>query len=423
MDRLRIRGGRPLRGTVRVGGSKNESLPCMAASLLVGELSLANVPEVRDVATMSRLLRTLGVSASQERDGCVLHRDESQSHVADYDLVRQMRASVCVLGPLLASRGQARVAMPGGCQIGHRPVDVHLRGLSALGADVRLDRGDIVATASRLRGAEVDLAGPRGSSVTGTCNVLAAATAAEGTTVLRNAAVEPEVVRYGRLLQAMGADITGIGTPEIRVTGPAELAGTRHRISGDRIELVTLAAAAAATGGEVTIEGVPPGDADAAAEWLRATGVSIEETDGAWRVAAPAGGVSQSIETAPHPGLPTDVQAQLTAWLTQCRGSASVRDAVFPERFGHLAELARLGADVTRTAEGAVVRGRTDLVGTGVLASDLRASAALVIAGLAAAGETTVRRVYHLDRGYERLDRKLHSLGADVVREPDPMPF
>ena len=423
MDRLVIRGGRRLAGSAAVSGAKNEALPCMAAALMAGgPLRLEGVPAVRDAATMAALLETLGVRCRRDAGGVTLMREDAGPHAADYRLVRQMRASVCVLGPLLASRGRARVAMPGGCQIGHRPVDVHLRALAQLGADVRLERGDIVAEAPSLVGRDVDVSGPAGPTVTGTCNLMAAATAARGVTVLRRAAREPEVAAFGRCLVAMGAEIDGLGSDTVEVRGAGPLGGATHAVGGDRIEAVTLAAAAAATGGAVRITGGCR-HAGAAWDWLRAIGVEVEVSGDDASVTAGGPLRSEAITAEPHPGLPTDVQAQLTAVLTRCEGSASVLDRVFPERFGHLAELARLGADVSRTAAGAVVRGPTPLAGASVMASDLRASAALVIAGLAATNETVVRRVYHLDRGYERLEEKLRGLGADVERQPDPLPY
>lgn len=425
---------------MRVGGAKNSSLPCLAASLLTREPStLRRVPQVRDVATMLRLLATLGVASEtggtvaaggdtsvqlRPQEDC--SPDTQPSH-AGYHLVRQMRASVCVLGPLVARRKHARVALPGGCQIGHRPIDLHLQGLAALGADIRFEQGDVIVESERLRGADIDLRGSSGVTVTGTINVVAAATLARGKTVIHNAAAEPEVDDVLVLLRSMGARISAseVGTDgrTIEVDGVEELTGFDHAVIGDRIEAATWAAAVAAVGGEIEVNGFDPAHASTLAEWMRGIGVSIADHGHGWRVRRKDDLVARSLVAAPYPAIPTDCQAQLAAALTQADGESVVRDSVFPERFGYLAELARLGADVTRTPEGAVIRGPSGLIGAEVMASDLRASAALIIAGLAAEGTTSVRRIYHLDRGYERLAEKLSALGADVRREPDEYPY
>ena len=441
MDLFVIRGGTPLSGRVTVGGSKNATLPIMAASLMVdGPVVLDGVPDLADVTTLSDVLSSLGCAVSRtasdtirpSRAGRLTLRVEDDSCcVAAYDLVRRMRASVCVLGPLLARRGRAVVSLPGGCNIGDRPIDVHLRGLAALGADLRLERGYVVATAKRLRGAEIDLAGPRGPTVTGTANVLAAATLAAGTTVLRNAACEPEIVDLARFLNTAGAWIEGAGTATLVVTGVERLTSVEHRVIPDRIEAATLVVAGAITDGDVTLDEVPMGHLTAVLDALADAGVDVTTVpsrpgEGATgsasasvRVRAAGRLRAVDVTASPYPGFPTDVQAQWTALMAHADGTCRVHDGVFPDRFLHVPELTRLGAAVRRDGPAAVVTGGGSLKGTNVMASDLRASAALVLAGLAAEGETVVRRIYHLDRGYERLDEKLRALGADVVRRTD----
>ena len=428
MDRLDIDGGRPLRGHVLISGAKNAALPAMAAALLTTErCRLHRVPHVRDVGTMRQLLATLGVDASPlAGDALTLHVRDETNVAADYQMVRRMRASICVLGPLLARRRRARVALPGGCQIGHRPVDVHLRALAELGADIRLERGDIVAEASHLVGRQLSLAGPLGSTVTGTCNVMAAATLAHGRSVLTDAAREPEVADFGRLLTAMGARIDGLGTDVVTVEGVTELGGYDHTIIADRIEAATLAAAAAIVpGSRLTLGPLAAGDVTAAHEALTQLGHRSTLTADSWTIAHhPAAQACETrFATAPHPGLPTDWQAQLTAVLSQTPGTHRVVDAVFPERFGSTGELVRMGAAIERTSDGVLVTGPAPLVGCDVLASDLRASAALVLAGLAADGRTRVRRIYHLDRGYEALETKLAAVGAAITRVRDEHAF
>lgn len=420
MDLLVIRGGKPLSGRVAVGGSKNATLPIMAASLMVdGAVTLESVPDLADVTTLGRVLESLGVGVNRGRAGTLslLVEDDSKC-VAAYDLVRRMRASVCVLGPLLARRGRAVVSLPGGCNIGDRPIDLHLRGLAALGADLRLERGYVVAVAGRLRGAEIDMAGPRGSTVTGTANVLAAAALAEGRTVIRNAAREPEIGDLAQFLVAAGASVEGIGTDTLEVTGVESLRPITHRVIPDRIEAATLMIAAAITGGDVTLDGVPGEHLAAFLEALAESGVRFEGA-GTVRVTAPAPLRPVDVAAGPYPAFPTDLQAQWTALMTQARGDCRVCDSVFPDRFLHVPELARLGGEIGRSGSCVEVRGPRRLRGANVMASDLRASAALVLAALAAEGETVIRRIYHLDRGYERLDAKLAGLGADVARQVD----
>ncbi len=422
MDLLVIRGGTPLRGSVRVSGSKNAALPIMAATLLTdGPVRLLEVPRLADVATLTQLLRFLGVEIDATGPNELsLQVTDRQSFTAPYDLVRKMRASICVLGPLLTRRGRARVSLPGGCNIGHRPIDIHLRGLEALGANVRVESGYVLASARRLRGAAVDLSGPQGTTVTGTANVMAAAVLASGSTTITNAALEPEVVDLASFLNTLGARITGQGTPVIRVEGVSSLDGGVHSVIPDRIEAATLMTTAIAAGGEVRIDNVAPEHLASMIQLLRHTGAEIEFIGGD---RSPSIVVAQAqrlepveFSAVPFPGIPTDVQAQLTALLTGAHGTSVVTDTVFPSRFMHVSELCRMGARIERRGDSAVIHGGQRLTGASVMASDLRASAALVIAALTAAGETAIRRVYHLDRGYERLDLKLASLGADIQR-------
>ncbi len=438
MDMFVIDGGRPLVGTARVSGSKNASLPIMAAAIMADSAcELHNVPDLLDVQTMCRLLRLLGVRVHWKpsylgRSLVLTVQDESRC-LADYDLVRQMRASVCVLGPLLAKRGRARVSLPGGCAIGDRPIDLHLRGLRSLGAEIHVDRGYVHAQAKRLRGSRVFLDGPFGTTATGTCNVMSAATLAEGVTIIESAACEPEVMELGRFLNRMGAHIEGLGTSRLRIEGVRHLRGATQSIVPDRIEAATLMIAAAATRGDIKLENVPVADMTAIIEKLRDIGVEIEvdssqsmtarnfeanETSTV-RVTATQRPNPAEITAKPFPGIPTDVQAQFMALLSMANGTSIVTDRVFPERFQHTPELARLGARLRRDGSSVVVDGVDRLHGTNVMAGDLRASAALVIAGLAAEESTTIHRICHLDRGYERLEKKLTALGASVRRVED----
>lgn len=424
MDMFVIRGGTPLAGHVTVGGAKNAALPIMAATLAAtGPIRLEDIPAVVDVQTLARLLITLGMRVEWQADGTLeLEVIDQSSVVADYDLVRRMRASFCVLGPLLASRGKACVSLPGGCNIGDRPIDLHLKGLRALGAEIRVERGYVIAEATRLIGANIYLGGPFGSTVTGTVNVLAAAALAEGTTTIEAAACEPEVVDFGNFLNAMGAQITGLGTPFVRIEGVESLAGTQWKIIPDRIEAATLMMAAAMTGGQVELRNVRLDHLTAVVEKLREIGVSIRTSpvdETVVRVFVPGELRSADCTALPYPGIPTDVQAQLMALLTRSTGISVVTDKVFPDRFMHAAELARMGASIRREGPTAVISGVPRMSGACVMASDLRASAALVLAALAAPGESVVRRIYHLDRGYEHLDEKLKLLGADVRRVDD----
>jgi len=415
VDKLRITGGRPLEGEVRVSGAKNAALPIMCAALLSAKpLRLSNVPRLMDASTMAKLLGQMGVTIERTaQDEISLCGENLSDPTAPYDLVRTMRASVLVLGPLLARCGRAKVSLPGGCAIGQRPVDQHLKGLQAMGATITIEHGYMHAAARRLRGARVvmDLV-----TVTGTENLMMAATLAEGTTLLENAAREPEVVDLARCLSAMGAKIEGAGSGVIRVQGVASLGGATHRVMPDRIETGTYLAAAAATRGKVRLTGIDPGSLDATLEKLREAGATISVKNALIEIEMSGRPSSVSVRTAPYPGFATDMQAQFMALATLAKGTAVITETIFENRFMHALELQRLGADISIQGNSAVVRGVERLQGAGVMATDLRASAGLVIAGLAAEGETMVDRIYHLDRGYETLEKKLSALGARIER-------
>jgi UDP-N-acetylglucosamine 1-carboxyvinyltransferase len=407
VDKLRIRGGRPLEGEVRVSGAKNAALPIMCAALLTAEpLRVSNLPRLMDVATMARLLEQMAVSVA-------LQATEIDTPTAPYELVRTMRASVLVLGPLLARCGRAKVSLPGGCAIGQRPVDQHVKGLQAMGAAIAIEHGYMHATARRLRGARIvmDMV-----TVTGTENLMMAATLAEGTTLLENAAREPEVVDLARCLQAMGARIEGAGSDVIRIEGVSSLGGAAHRVMPDRIEAGTYLAAAAAAGGRIRVVGAAADCLDASLEKLREAGARIAVRGDSIDLEMAGRASAVSVRTAPYPGFATDMQAQFMALASVARGTAVITETIFENRFMHALELQRLGADITIQGNSAVVRGVERLQGAAVMATDLRASAGLVIAGLAAEGETLVDRIYHLDRGYEALEKKLGSLGAQIAR-------
>jgi UDP-N-acetylglucosamine 1-carboxyvinyltransferase len=420
MAHFHITGGTGLEGEVHNGGAKNAALPIMAATLLASEpVRLENVPRLADVRTQVDVLRSLGMAVT---DGCaaggsmLLETIEARPIRAPENLVRRMRASFCVLGPLLARRGRAIVPLPGGCNIGHRPVDLHLKGLAALGADLRLEHGWVVATARRLTGATIELRGPHGPTVTGTANVMSAATLARGVTTIHGAASEPEIVDLGRFLTALGARLSGLGTPTIRIEGVDQLGGASHRLLPDRIEAATLLMAVAITGGRATLCGVVPEHLAGVLALLRAAGAEIGVNGDRVSIAVTGRLRAVDVVARPYPGVPTDVQAQWTAVAAVAEGVSMVRDRVFPARFLHVAELNRLGADISCRGGMAVVRGVARLAGARVTAGDLRASAALVLAGLAAEGNTIVDRIHHLDRGYERLDAKLRQLGARIER-------
>jgi UDP-N-acetylglucosamine 1-carboxyvinyltransferase len=413
--RLVIEGGVPLRGEVRVSGAKNAALPLLAASLLSAEpVELENVPRLADVATIRALLEGLGTEI-EERDGRTIARTPTLRSVeAPYDLVSTMRASVLVLGPLLARAGRARVSMPGGCAIGSRPIDLHLKGLERLGAEVILTQGYVEARAARLKGARIvfDLV-----TVTGTENLMMAAALAEGTTILENAAREPESPDLARLLTAMGARIHGAGTERIEIEGVTELGGAQHRIIPDRVEAGTFLVAGAITGGDVTVRDVVPAHLSAVLDKLEATGARLEVAPDRVRIRAEERPRATDVVTNPFPGFATDMQAQMMALLGLAEGSSVITETIFENRFQHAAELRRLGAAIEIEGSRAVIRGVPRYYGAPVMATDLRASASLVLAGLAAAGATEVSRVYHLDRGYEGMEHKLAALGARIRRE------
>jgi UDP-N-acetylglucosamine 1-carboxyvinyltransferase len=415
MDKIRVAGGRPLEGTVRISGAKNASLPELCAALLSDEpLVLSNVPEVRDIRTMGRVLSAIGAEVQFRVGGTVeVHAGTLTSIEAPYELVKTMRASVLVLGPLLAREGRARVSLPGGCAIGARPINLHLQALERMGAAVSVDHGYVDARAERLHGAEIYF---DTVTVTGTENVLMAASRAQGLTILRNAACEPEVVDLAALLTSMGAKIEGAGTPTVRIEGVGALHGARHTVVPDRIETGTYVAACALAGGEIEIRACHPPHLRAVIDKFRETGVRIEEGPDNLRVRAPRVIRAANVTTLPYPGFPTDMQAQYMTLMTQATGVSTITESIFENRFMHVAELQRMGAIVRENGRTALVTGPTALSGAQVMATDLRASASLVLAGLAAGGETIVDRVYHLDRGYYRIDEKLRGLGADIER-------
>ncbi len=415
MDKLRITGGRRLSGRVEVAGAKNAALPGLAACLLTGEtVELANLPKVRDVRTMLRVLEQLGARVDASGGGRASVRVERfASHEAPYDLVKTMRASVLVLGPLLARHGRARVSLPGGCAIGERPINLHIDGLVRMGAEVRIEHGYVEARAGRLRGASI--AFPE-KTVTGTENLMMAATLAEGTTVLSNAAQEPEVVDLAEMLIAMGASVHGAGTDEILIEGRSAIGGARHRVIADRIEAGTYLVAGALAGDRVEVRGCGPEYLEAVLEQLRGAGVPLEVGAESVAVSAPRELRARDLRTAPYPGYPTDMQAQYIALATQASGTSVVAETIFEHRFMHVGEMVRMGADIRIEGRTAVVVGPRRLTGAQVMATDLRASAGLVLAGLVAEGVTVVDRVYHLDRGYEPMEAKLVALGAEVER-------
>lgn len=419
MDRLIVEGGARLEGRLSAKGSKNAVLPVMAACLLAdGPLRLTNVPRLRDVDTMASILATLGVEVAAGDGVLELTTQADGPCEAPYDLVSTMRASVCVLGPLVARRGQARVSMPGGCVFGVRPVDLHVKGLNALGARIQVEGGYLVSEAGqRLKGAPIFLGSGAGSSVLGTAQVLMAACLAEGTTAIENAAMEPEITELARCLVSMGARITGIGGHRLEIEGVDRLHGADWAIGGDRIEAGTFLVGAAMTGGDVTLDGIQPTELTALAEVLGAMGAEITTGPGWMRCRARQRLRSIDVTTLPYPGFPTDLQAQVMAAASVAEGLSVITERIFPDRFMHVAELLRLGAAIRKEGASALVVGTERLSGATVMASDLRASAALVLAGLVGEGSTEVRRVYHIDRGYDRIDERLAGLGASIRRE------
>ena len=422
MDSLLIKGATPLSGEVRVSGAKNACLPMFAAALLTDEKCvLKNVPNLSDVRFMADIVRAVGAEVSNPSEGVWEICAKNLSHIAPYELVRKMRASICLLGPLSARMKKAEVSLPGGCVIGARPVDLHIKGMRALGAKVEIERGYICVDARKMRGAQVYLGGRFGSTVTGTANIVMAAVSIPGTTVIENAACEPEIADLCAMLEKMGAIIEGAGSPTISITGVPRLCGATHSVMPDRIEAGTWITAALASRGKVLIR-------DAQKKYLGSFLDVLERAECPVKAKSPSSIYVDAsnlklrpIEaiTLPYPGLPTDLQAQLCALMTQADGISIITERIYPERFMHVPELARMGANIAREGPSAIISGGTKLSGAPVMASDLRASAALVIAALAASGETLIHRVYHIDRGYEKIDEKLASLGARVERLKD----
>ena len=431
MDSFLIRGGRRLKGKIEVSGSKNSALPIMAACLMAeGRTTLKGVPRLSDIDSMGKLLGELGCHLHRHESGTegtyggpaldgpldIEVTDEKQCE-ARYDIVKTMRASICVLGPLLAKRGKAIASIPGGCAIGDRPVDLHVRGLQKLGAEFRTENGNIVGTVrGRLKGCRMYLGGAMGPTVLGTINVLCAAALAEGETVLVGAACEPEVLDCAEMLIRMGAKIRGHGTPEIKIEGVEKLTGCEHRIIPDRIECGTFLVAAAITNGELELKHCNLDHLVAVADRLEEVGVKIERENGTIRVSSSRRLSPIEMTTQPYPGFPTDLQAQLMALLCLGDGISVITERIFPDRFLHVGELNRMGGRVRKEGPTAIIQGVKELQGATVMASDLRASAAMVLAALAAKGETRIDRVYHIDRGYEKIEQKLAAVGADIER-------
>ena len=417
MDKFVIDGGFPLRGSVTVAGSKNAALPIMAACLLAeGRSVLHGVPDLRDVKTLLRILEPLGVRSERDGETLTLEVVDESNVTAPWEFVKEMRASICVLGPLLARRKRAKVSYPGGCVFGARPIDIHIKGLSALGARVAVEHGYVVAEADRLSGEEIFLGGAFGPTVLGTANVAMAAALAEGSTVIEQAACEPEVTDLLNFLTAMGARIKGIGTHHLEIQGVVRLHGAEHTVIPDRIEAGTLLIAGAITCGEVTVSGVRPEHLSAVLDKLRDAGATFSRKPDAVTVHPPRRIHACQAVTLAYPGFPTDLQAQLMALLCLADGISVVTEKIYPDRFMHVAELTRLGAAIHKEGPHAIIEGREHLSGAPVMASDLRASAALVLAGLVAQGKTEVHRVYHIDRGYSRIEERLIRLGARIRR-------
>jgi len=420
MDCFAIRGGVPLQGEVTISGAKNAVLPIMAATLLTAEpCVIRRVPDLSDVKFMGEILASLGASVRFE-GGSVRVQAESINDHGDYDLIRKMRGSICILGPLLARLRRAHVSLPGGCVIGTRPIDLHLKGMRALGATISIEEGYVCASAPQLAGNELFLGGRAGPTVLGTANVMMAATLAEGATVIESAACEPEVVDLANFLIAMGARISGAGTPFITIVGVDKLHGAEHEVIPDRIEAATFAIAAVATDGEISLRGARPDHLHAVLDKLREAGAQVTRHGATLTVRRGGPLKPVDVTTQPYAGFPTDVQAQMMVLMCLTNGLSIITERIFESRFTHASELARLGADIAIEGPSAIVKGGLPLSGAPVMASDLRASAALVLAGLVAGGETLVKRIYHLDRGYERIDAKLSALGARLQRVPEP---
>jgi len=416
MDSLMIKGGTPLEGEVTISGAKNSTLPLMAATLLTREpCIIRRVPDLSDVKFMAQILASLGAQVKVDGSTVTIQANKISGY-GDYDLIRKMRGSICILGPLLARLRKAKVSLPGGCVIGARPIDLHLKGMQALGTKIEIESGYVNCTVKRLLGSEVFLGGRAGPTVLGTANVMMAATLAEGVTLIESAACEPEVVDLANFLNAMGAKISGAGSPTITITGVKELHGAEHEVIPDRVEAATYAIAAAATDGEVTIHGARMDHMGAVLDKMREAGVKIERSGPSFKVKR--GGQLKPVDiiTQPYAGFPTDAQAQMMVLMMCTPGISIITERIFESRFMHVSELSRLGADIALEGPSAIVKGGKKLSGAPVMASDLRASAALVIAGLVWRGKTLVKRIYHLDRGYENIDEKLRKLGAWIER-------
>ncbi|HEY3322135.1 MAG TPA: UDP-N-acetylglucosamine 1-carboxyvinyltransferase [Planctomycetota bacterium] len=421
MEKFVIEGGHRLKGEVSASGSKNSSLPILAATILAeGPCAITNVPRLRDVDTLANILKKLGVSVERDTAGRINTRVVSEDcSIAPYELVSMMRASFCVLGPLLAKRGYAKVSLPGGCAFGDRPVDLHLKGLRALGADIKIEHGYVIAQAKKLRGANIYLGGPTGSSVTGTGNVMMAAVLAEGQTVIEHAACEPEVVDLANFLNEMGASIEGAGSHRIHIKGVRRLEGCEHRVIPDRIEAATLLMAGAITQGEVVVNNIEPTHLESVFDKFHEAGIAFTRNCKVVALGMTGRPTELELSTLPYPGFPTDLQAPLMALMALGKGASVLTDGIYPDRLNHVAELKRMGARIQKINNTCVVIGVDKLQGAPVMASDLRAGAALTLAGLAAEGETHLHRIYHIDRGYESFEQKLRSLGAVIKRLPD----
>lgn len=419
MDKFVIHGGKPLEGTINVNGAKNASLPIAVAAAILGDgvSTIRNVPQLRDINSICNLLEVLGAETKLEDHVLTIDPNSHTAYEAPYDIVRKMRASIYVLGPLVAKLGRARVSLPGGCSFGPRPVDLHLKGLEELGAEIEMDHGYIVAKTDKLVGADMHLRGPFGSSVGATGNVMMASTLAEGTTIIRDAACEPEIVDLANFLNAMGANIEDAGSPVITIHGVEKLHGTDYSVMSDRIEAGTFMVASAITMGDLFVKGAEQEHLKAVTDKLVEAGVEMQWREDGVQVSTPRKLHAVDIRTETFPGFPTDMQAQMMALMSITQGISVITESIYLERFKHVSELNRMRADIRLENNSAIVKGVEKLSGAPVMASDLRAGAALVLAGLAAENETKVLRVYHIDRGYEHLENKLSKVGADIKRE------
>jgi UDP-N-acetylglucosamine 1-carboxyvinyltransferase len=421
MDVFRVTGNGPLQGKVAVSGAKNAALPLLAASLLSADpVRLKNVPNLSDIRFMIEIMRHVGAKVTKSEPGTWEIHAQELTHIAPYELVRKMRASVCLLGPLVARLRKAEISIPGGCVIGPRPIDLHLKGLRKLNCKVSIDQGYVLVDAAKIKGAPIFLGGRSGSTVTGTANIIMASTLAPGRTRIECAACEPEIVDLCHMLVKMGAQIEGIGSPEITVTGVATLNGCTHSVIADRIEAGTFVAAAAITRGDVTVTGIAPKLLSAFLDKLEEAGLPIQLGPDFIRIQPYTGSLKPvDLITLPHPGFPTDLQAQLCALMTQTEGLSIITERIYPNRFMHVPELQRMGAEIAIEGPSAIITGASQLSGAPVMASDLRASAALVLAALAATGDTWIQRIYHLDRGYDQFEQKLAALGGHIERLSD----